>query len=863
MAEEKKTNEYNGPKQLRLVILLMLGVILLISGVLWWYISSLREAVYETQITNMEELAEHDIKTIQNFLDDYWTTLQDVSSKAALRDLWSDEEIVMYLRQEQIQTVMEDLYLIDDKGNLYSTTGVYQVNTSLLDRYYLPYPQVMNRNDVMSDGEQSSEDTIYGGRNLNGITIGGHHMVEVIGKCDLNKIQDRIRITNYGGQGYPSVFDENGMMIMGINASGQHITNYFTFLADSTNQGYEGTEKIKGSIAREETFTARIQEKYSKEIYEISFMPIEGTNWYFLISVPKHVFDEQNQKMLSLTLTMVLIILGATIGLLALLFHSRVLQARQAEKEKQRRALEDALDRAESANQAKTAFLFNMSHDIRTPMNAVIGLSDLAQRNENDPEKLRYYMSQISVAGRQLLAIINNILEISRIESNKVEIQEEVTDLDEVLDGLKTVYENQPQAKKLKINFHSHVEHQYLYMDRTHVEEVLVNLVSNAVKYTLEGGTVDVNITEQVGADDEHIILRSVIKDNGIGMSEEFQRKLFNRFERERTSTVSGIQGTGLGLSIVKRLVDLMHGTITVDSKQGLGTAFTVELPLRIGEGELLEENAGCEVNEAAFAGKHVLLAEDIDINAMIAEELLKTYGITMDRANDGEECVRMLEEAPLGTYDLILMDIQMPKLDGFGATKAIRELADRKKAEIPIVAMTANAFLEDKLKAIESGMNGHVGKPIDVNQLLNALQGVAEHGYYYMDNADLDDFARRYALEGCRQGYLVYRDNAEETILYADEGVASLFGCESVKEFLEYTNHSFRSVVHPDDLDVIEDTITRQQFESPKHIDKVTYRMIRKDGAVRKVKDIGFKTYNGTEMLFYVRIADVTEMKV
>ncbi len=391
----------------------------------------------------------------------------------------------------------------------------------------------------------------------------------------------------------------------------------------------------------------------------------------------------------------------------------------------QKRELGELAVAAEEANRAKTIFLSNMAHNIRTPMNAVIGLSDLAHRHLGEPDQMKFYLDQISIAGDQLMSIINGILEISRIESGKVEIKEELEDTQALFDSLRTVFENQAGTKQIRFHFTNQIQHRYLYLDRAHVEEVLTNLINNAMKYTPEGGTVDISFTELPCDREGHALIRANIKDNGIGMSEEFQKKLFEKFERDDDDdVVSRVSGSGLGLAIVKHLLDMMGATITVSSTKGLGTLMSVDFCHRIGQ---WTEHTGVREQTAAadtdFAGKRILLVEDNDINAMIAEEFLKGGGFQVDRAVNGQECVNRMELADGGTYAAILMDLKMPVMDGFTATRIIRAMTDRKKAQIPIIAMTGNAFQEDREASFEAGMNEHMSKPIEPQKLFSTLK--------------------------------------------------------------------------------------------------------------------------------------------
>lgn len=386
--------------------------------------------------------------------------------------------------------------------------------------------------------------------------------------------------------------------------------------------------------------------------------------------------------------------------------------------------LQIAVENAESANRAKSTFLFNMSHDIRTPMNAIIGYADLASRHLDDPAKLEKYMENIQVCGQNLLMLLNNVLDLARIENDKTEIEYSVSDVDKDFRNCIAMFRNQADSKGQTLTVTTHLLHPYVYADIPHLTEVCTNLVSNAVKYTGACGTIHCDVTQKPGEKEGWCNMVITVADNGIGMSQEFQKHIFEPFERERTSTVSKVEGSGIGMGIVKKLVGLMGGTVEVESKIGVGSTFTVTIPCRIASKD--ETQAKRETNlsdEKSLCGTRILLTEDNDLNAEIATELLQEEGCTVDRAKDGVECVDMLEKAANGTYQMILMDIQMPVMNGYDAAKKIRRMDDPQKADIPIIAMTANAFSEDRQAALDAGMNDHIAKPINMNVLVPTIQ--------------------------------------------------------------------------------------------------------------------------------------------
>ena len=386
--------------------------------------------------------------------------------------------------------------------------------------------------------------------------------------------------------------------------------------------------------------------------------------------------------------------------------------------------LQIAAENAESANRAKSTFLFNMSHDIRTPMNAIIGYADLASRHLDDPAKLEKYMENIQVCGQNLLMLLNNVLDLARIENDKTEMEYSVSDVEKDFRNCIAMFQNQADSKGQTLTVTTQLPYPYIYADIPHLTEVCTNLVSNAVKYTGAGGTIRCGITQKPGGKEGWCDTVVTVADNGIGMSQEFQKHIFEPFERERTSTVSKVEGSGIGMGIVKKLVELMGGAVEVESKIGVGSTFTVTIPCRIASED--EIQAKREINpsdQKCLCGTRILLTEDNDLNAEIATELLQEEGCTVDRAKDGVECVDMLEKAANGTYQLILMDVQMPVMNGYDATKKIRRMDDPQKANIPIVAMTANAFSEDKQVALDAGMNDHIAKPINMSVLVPTLR--------------------------------------------------------------------------------------------------------------------------------------------
>ena len=391
--------------------------------------------------------------------------------------------------------------------------------------------------------------------------------------------------------------------------------------------------------------------------------------------------------------------------------------------------LEIALKKAEDASLAKTRFLNNMSHDIRTPMNAILGYAQLMEDElkEKDLPETSEYLKKLQQSGNLLLSIINNVLDMARIESGRMEIDENYGMIEDIWQTLFEIFDDEAKKKNIALHYTINVEHEHILTDVTKVKEIFVNILSNAMKYTPSGGSVMINVDELPCSEPGYMIVRTRVSDTGIGMSQEYLTNIFEAFTRERNTTKSKIAGTGLGMSIVKKYVELLGGTIDVESELGKGSTFTVTLKHKIADENYYVKNyaENPETYSEILKDRKILLAEDNDLNAEIAEAILERAGLKTERVEDGIQCVNKIEKMPAGTYDMILMDIQMPKMNGYKATQAIRRLPDKDKAYIPIVAMTANAFEEDKRDAFAAGMNGHIAKPIQVDKLLSTLAEV------------------------------------------------------------------------------------------------------------------------------------------
>lgn len=392
---------------------------------------------------------------------------------------------------------------------------------------------------------------------------------------------------------------------------------------------------------------------------------------------------------------------------------------------KQEEALRQEKIKAEKANEAKSIFLFNMSHDIRTPINAIVGYSQLMKKELTNP-KLVHYQEMIEQSSKLLLSIINNVLDMARVESGKMELDENYNVVGNILQVVCDAFEGEATRKNIEITRNISVKHKHVMVDATKMQEILSNLISNAIKYTPEDGHVSIDIQELECEREGYVLFQTKVSDTGIGMSEDFLPSLFELFTRERNTTLSKIPGTGLGMAIVKNFVDLMDGSIEVESELGEGSTFTITIPHKIADKDYTNRNIeSSNVSDIDFKGKRILLAEDNELNAEITTTILSEMGFEVKAVEDGILCVNEIQHQPANAYDLILMDIQMPNMDGYKATHCIRHLSQPEKANIPIIAMSANAFEEDKKKAFDVKMNDYITKPIDFQKMEEVLKHI------------------------------------------------------------------------------------------------------------------------------------------
>ena len=559
---------------------------------------------------------------------------------------------------------------------------------------------------------------------------------------EISTIRKYYTTESYGGHAATYIINGNGTLayydadiedILGVR-------NVFKALREGTYSGSKDFATMRQQLNNYGIATASVLLKDNEYYYCLAKMA--EYDMTIMLLIPAEYVAVSTMTMLQSALRIQVVFTVLLLGLVLLALISIVRAERSSkmikiEKEtnqklnKLRVAAEDALKVAESASKAKSTFLSNMSHDIRTPMNAIIGFATLALDDIRDGKKVEDYLSKILSSSKHLLGLINDILDMSRIESGKVVLEEQETDLVTTLQELQSIMEGQAKERKLKLHVdYSNLRDRHVFCDKTRLNQVMFNLLANAVKFTSEGGSIWLTMSqlEPTCEVEDRAIYEIRVKDTGIGMDKAFIKHIFEPFERERTSTVSKIQGTGLGMAITKNIVDMMGGTIEVESQKGVGTEFIIRLELRLqAEARVANEDGtkqhGHAEGVAEFAGKRLLLAEDNELNREIACMLLSKYGFVIDTAENGQEAVDLVAASAPDYYDLVLMDIQMPVMDGHEATRRIRNLKDKELAKVPVVAMTANAFDEDRKAAKECGMNGFISKPINMQEVVQALR--------------------------------------------------------------------------------------------------------------------------------------------
>ena len=723
------------------IFILSLITLLVLGG---FYLRSffMKQAEQERS-SQLEEMSSQLRVNLHYNLETHWNLVASIKDYVNVQSFSSKEQAQQGIKEAE-GIFHTELYgcrimLLDAMGRGYTTDGEvgiwddlkYLADGAVKHTFVTDTSNVKGTYLAFSHKLQSTSDSERGLRFT--------HMVLL---KEISTIRKYYTTESYGGHAATYIINRNGTLayydadiedILGVR-------NVFKALREGTYSGSKDFATMREQLNNYGIATASVLLKDNEYYYCLAKMA--EYDMTIMLLVPAEYVAVSTMTMLQSALRIQVVFTVLLLGLVLLALISIVRAERSSkmikiEKEtnqklnKLRVAAEDALKVAESASKAKSTFLSNMSHDIRTPMNAIIGFATLALDDIRDGKKVEDYLSKILSSSKHLLGLINDILDMSRIESGKVVLEEQETDLVTTLQELQSIMEGQAKERKLKLHVdYSNLRDRHVYCDKTRLNQVMFNLLANAVKFTSEGGSIWLTMSqlEPTYEVEDRAIYEIRVKDTGIGIGKEFIKHIFEPFERERTSTVSKIQGTGLGMAITKNIVDMMGGTIEVESQKGVGTEFIIRLELRLqAEAGVANEDGTKQHGHAEgvveFAGKRLLLAEDNELNREIACMLLSKYGFVIDTAENGQEAVDLVAASAPDYYDLVLMDIQMPVMDGHEATRRIRNLKDKELAKVPVVAMTANAFDEDRKAAKECGMNGFISKPINMQEVVQALR--------------------------------------------------------------------------------------------------------------------------------------------
>lgn len=677
---------------------------------------------------SMTELVEHDARSTEANIQTKWNILEGIGNNLATLECHDTQELILRLSMHKAFLDCIMLTLISPNNMTVSSNLVIKKDKPLAemcreggDRFVkrIKSPRALTQGKVA--------ELIYGVR-IKGLIVEGVTYTYIVARLDIDTVQNSMKTDCYKGAGQSHIIDKDGFYIVknDRNHTPQLADNFYQILKTGDLTDNWSTKKIRQSITKHETFSFSWKNA-TGEPHIISVIPMRYTDWYFVTRVPMQVFIEQSRELLSVVVIFVVVaifVITVAVGFVLRKTYQMIAQEREYHK-----TLARALKKADAASRAKTAFLNSMSHDIRTPMNAIIGYTALAAKHLGNSVSVSGYLDKIAQSSDYLLSLINDVLDMSRIEAGKVHIDAKAENLSDLLLGIQNIVQTDIHARDIKfIIDKSGITNENVVCDKLHLNQVLLNLLSNAMKFTKAAGTITLKVIERASKSLDKAIYDFTVSDTGIGMSEDFQRIIFEPFTREATATVSGIQGTGLGMAITKNLIDMMGGSISLKSKIGSGTTFivTLELPLYIEDATAVSKASNKDNDKKEdfdFHGLCLLLVEDNEFNREIAFEILSEAGFIINTACNGQEALNIIKAAPSDQYAAILMDVQMPIMDGYSATREIRKLGWHR----PIIALTANAFEEDKKTALDAGMNAHIEKPININVLLKTLSGLVD----------------------------------------------------------------------------------------------------------------------------------------
>lgn len=724
----------------RFYVVLILAIALVCLLVSWLISAAAVITSGFTKNMNTMYLREMTNLTQANFksgLSMRYSGLKAVAESVNDEDMASIEAMERFVADAEQNNDFEFMAFVDKDGFYYSRDGKHPAASKLsfLAKLLNGEDELISYNETFSDNNM-----IVLGTQISPIHFGDSDMIAIIAGFTADSIGQHLFLSSYDGQTNASIVTRDGSFIV-YNTffsnlpQGSNIISKFRKYAEF-DKGFS-IEQIENDFRNGNS--GMVIFKADGTHMCMYYSPIEGTEWYMLMEVPYEIVDEMTGELSSslnrnaitmMASVMLLILIIFFIYLMNLRAHSKQLEAARKSAEKAQKA-------AEQASLAKSEFLSRMSHEIRTPMNGIIGMTEIARQNTDNSQKVDDCLKKVSLSSKHLMLLINDVLDMSKIESGKIQLKNELFNLRLFLENIESIYSIQAEEKEIdfKISLFGSID-EFIEGDSLRLNQILTNLLSNAFKFTPKGGRIVLGVSE-LKHEENLILLRFSVKDTGIGIKEENLEKIFEAFEQENAEITHKFGGTGLGLSIVRRFSELMGGCVTVHSEYGKGSEFEVELPFTVTENSnMIDWKIEKSVNKMSvenktynFEGKHILLAEDNELNREIAVELLGTAtGATIDEAEDGQKAVALFSESEVNYYDLILMDVQMPKLDGFEATKRIRAMKRSDAGVVPIFAMTANAFAEDEEKSRQAGMNVHLSKPLEISAVLAAMNEIFNH---------------------------------------------------------------------------------------------------------------------------------------
>ncbi|MDO4166107.1 MAG: ATP-binding protein [Eubacteriales bacterium] len=695
------------------IIIFCICMAVLMGGSCFWYYRQISEKIYQSMIDNIQELAEHDLNAIRTNVEKNWNQLESIHQRMLYYDYSSVGEMQERLHVEQTTSDIEKLYYVAEDGKLYSGDYIISEDANLTSEFEKEDDRfVIRYDDVDTDIPELQREYLLYGIRVEPWEVEGVVFTGMISKRLTDSMQDELIIQSYDEQGSSSVVDADGYYIINVNRSMsfQERQNFYTaFDQKRFLTGGEDISKIDQKLKNGGIYTTIYRDETGDEKV-MTFQKVGQMDWYFIMEISRDVFKKQTSSIMYLSL------IAAILVIIALVFSVGMWYMMM------RKSLH-----AKTQIEAKNEFLSNMSHEIRTPLNGLIGLNHLMAQNIDDRDKMKEYLQKASHAAQYLLALVNDILDMSKLQAGKVDLHIAPANLDMILDNVISMQRENIEGRGLHLCVESDIQESWIECDEVRMKQVLMNLLSNAAKFTPRDGTITVRMYQEAAGEvdgKQRIKNCFEVEDTGCGMSEEFQKHIFEAFTQEREHNAESQKGTGLGMSISHLLMEAMDGDLSVKSKLGEGSTFYVSFPAVVTQepGHIAAEQE-IRAADLDLENLNILIAEDNEINAEILTEILKENHITSEVARNGREAVEKFADSAPGTYPIILMDIQMPEMDGYEAAKAIRSLKRADAGTARILACTANTFQEDIDRVMECGMNGFIGKPINIEELFLKLK--------------------------------------------------------------------------------------------------------------------------------------------